>query len=137
MAELSLDEWIDSRAAASEGRQTGPHLMYLVKNFILFLLDEYFTRELTTEAVLVIIRLAFIGCLLSSKCWMGQWNALALLWEQLGQGFYEWWKQTQKAGRGHEKTKNDKKGKVTVTATLLRKIHKTFFALYIQNNAVF
>lgn len=68
---------------------------------------------------------------------MGQWNALALLWEQLGQGFYEWWKQTQKAGRGHEKAKNDKKGKVTVTATLLRKIHNTFFALYIQNNGVF
>ena len=42
--------------------------MYLVKNFILFLLGEYFTHELTTEAVMVKIRLAVIGCLLSSKC---------------------------------------------------------------------
>lgn len=46
--------------------------MSLVKNFILFLLGEQFTHELTIEEVLVEIRLAFMGCLLSSKCLTSQ-----------------------------------------------------------------
>lgn len=86
--------------AASERETIGLNLMYLVKNFILFLLGEYFTHELTTEAVIVKMRLAFIGCLLSSKCLKtGLWSVLFLLWEQFGSDFYKWWKQTQEKQR--------------------------------------
>ena len=35
--------------------------MYLVRNFIFFLLDEHFTHQFTTESILLKVRLAFIG----------------------------------------------------------------------------